>query len=521
MDPAIVSAFQSAPRAYLGDMITLPRDYRMPDLSLVRSQAAEVIQLARAPTPRQGETIDSLPPGLWYRYKLPRLFEFSYFCSVDDIPEDILPQCIWSLEWWIRALLEGSDEQLKPFTKCVERSHPQINLPLEALYHVRCSMETVKEHGGESDIFHTSPGLYISHAICLARARIDDVEAKTALSRIIQDITFDAGSGTIAHHVHAKVYLARVLRRLGEDDEAQELEAWLVRWFKKYPHKFKNDILVGMFTTDIDPAVDPVFTGLGGFKWLDHRKATLKTVMRHARYCQNCGAREPQVKLLKCLQCQHTLYCSKECQKMNWRYHKKYCKDATEQSKRIAEFEKIGASAAQQYRDWMDTRDNIMPGMIECFAHALGLAHDESRGRTHIVLQEVEYVPSMKSRLDRFRTTRVGVFKQEDAWKDVGSILRLDPGEAKMHIRDMLEAFDQRPMQEQVGSQTLIPIFNLVFSAKRSDGQAYLRMGMISRKELVLMQRRTDWRRDINVEGEPPTQFKLRGGKNPDAEFIF
>ncbi len=94
-----------------------------------------------------------------------------------------------------------------------------------------------------------------------------------------------------------------------------------------------------MFTTDIDPAVDPVFTGLGGLKWLNHRKATVKTIMRQSKNCCNCSASEAQVKLLKCLQCQHALYwsvlfssrirnsetialSSKECQKMNWPYHK-------------------------------------------------------------------------------------------------------------------------------------------------------------------------------------------------------
>ncbi len=125
-------------------------------------------------------------------------------------------------------------------------SHPQINQPLEALYHIRCSMEAAKERGGTSDLYNTNPcvsvilaasflylpffkrGLYISFAVCLARSRIDDVEAKTSLSRIIRDPTFDAGSGTTAHHVQAKVYLARVFRRLGEDSEAHKLyvESW-------------------------------------------------------------------------------------------------------------------------------------------------------------------------------------------------------------------------------------------------------------------------------------------------------
>ncbi len=147
------------------------------------------------------------------------------------------------------------------------------------------------------------------------------------LSRVMNDITFEASFRTIFHRVEAKVYLARVLQRLGEDNEAHKLhvhclwpllmlsdktfrEVWLVKWFKKHPHEFGDAVLVQMFTTDIEPAVDPVFMGLGGTKWLNHRKATAKTLMRQARNCRNCRACEPQVKLSLCSKCQHTYYWS-------------------------------------------------------------------------------------------------------------------------------------------------------------------------------------------------------------------
>ncbi len=67
-------------------------------------------------------------------------------------------------------------------------------------------------------------GLYELFAVCLARARTDDIEAKAVLSRIIRDPTFGTSeSVTNTLHVGAKVYLARVLRRLGEDSEAHKL----------------------------------------------------------------------------------------------------------------------------------------------------------------------------------------------------------------------------------------------------------------------------------------------------------
>ncbi|KAK0210123.1 hypothetical protein DFS33DRAFT_1378111 [Desarmillaria ectypa] len=554
MDLATSSASQNAaPRAYLNGF-NIPVDYKMPDLALVRSQAAQVTELVRAPIPprifvqnARGEAIGPLPPALWYSSKLPQLFQFSYFCSVDDVPEDILLQCIWSLEWTIRAFLEASDEQLKIFAYLAPQGQgggitteterylmlqncrskladhflkPQINQPLEALRHIRCSMEADKERSGKSDIFLIDPGLYASFAVCLARARIDDVEAKVALSRVMKDITLKAGSQTTTlHRVEAKVYLARVLRRLGEDGEAHKLEIWLIRWFKKHPHEFSDSVLVQMFTTDIEPAMDPVFTGLGGSKWLDHRKATLKTRIRATKSCRNCGAREPEVKLSQCFQCHHVFYCSKECQKMNWPYHKAYCKEADAYFKRIAELERTNAFAAQQCRDWVDYRENPRLETEECFAHALGLTRDASRGRTHIIYQEVEYVPSVKNRLDKFRTTGVGVFKLEDVWQDLESRMGLDPGEGKVYIREMLEEFDHRPGKGQVGEGP-IPIFNLMFSAT-NDVQVYIGISSISRKKVLFMRPRPDWRRDMNMTGEPPVHIKLGDGKTLDAEFIF
>ncbi|KAK0234386.1 hypothetical protein EDD85DRAFT_843609 [Armillaria nabsnona] len=549
MNLTTASASQNAPRAYLHGPFNIPMDYKIPDLSLVRSQAAKVTELMRAPVPPQifvqnarGEAVGPIPPALWYNDKLPQLFQFSYYCAVEDVPEDILSQCIWSLEWMIRAFLEASDEQLQIFHHLAPEGQgnglppeterylvlkncrsklahhflkPQINQPLEALRHIRCSMEADKERSGKSDIFLINPGLYFSFAICLARARVDDVEAKNALSRIIQDITFTAGSRTIFHHVEAKLYLARVLRRLGEDNEAQRLEIWLVRWFKKHPHEFSDTVLVQMFTADIEPAMDPVLTGLGGSQWLDHRKSTLKTEIRRTRTCRNCGVREPQVKLSQCVQCRYIFYCSKECQRMNWPYHK----EAAAYFKKIADLERISPFAAQQFRDWIDYRGNPRSETEECFVHALGLTRDASRGRTHIIYQEVEYLPSIKNQLDKFRTTGVGVFKLDDVWQDIESRMGLDPGEGKVYIREMLEEFDHGPGKGPV-DEAPIPMFNLMFSAT-NDVQVYLRNGSISRKKVAFMRPKPDWRQDVNMKGEPPVHIKLGNSKILDAEFIF
>ncbi|KAK0458675.1 uncharacterized protein EV420DRAFT_1643015 [Desarmillaria tabescens] len=166
------------------------------------------------------------------------------------------------------------------------------------------------------------------------------------------------------------------------------------------------------------------------------------------------------------------------------------------------------------------TKTNTRPDTTECLVPALGLVRDTSRGRTHIIYQEVEHVPSAKNPLDKFRSTRIGVFKQEDVWKDLESRLGPDSGDAKMHIREMLKEFDTGPGKERVGRKAHVPIFNLMFSSKNKV-DVYLRMCEITQRDLVLIRPKPDWRRFVNVKGEPSIHIQLCDGKIPDAEFIF
>ncbi|KAK0200212.1 hypothetical protein DFS33DRAFT_1359796 [Desarmillaria ectypa] len=94
----------------------------------------------------------------------------------------------------------------------------------------------------------------------------------------------------------------------------------------------------------------------------------------------------------------------------------------------------------------------------------------------------------------------------------------LDHGEGKVYIRKMLEEFDRGHKKRRV-EEAPIPIFHLMFSAK-NDVQVYFGIG-ISRKEVRFMRPRPDWRRSVNMKGEPPVHIALDDGKIPEAEFIF
>ncbi len=144
---------------------------------------------------------------------------------------------------------------------------------------------------------------------------------------------------------------------------------------------------------------------------------------------------------------------------------------------RLADLQRKNAYAARRFRDWMNYRENPRPETEECFAHALGLVRNGSRGRTHIIYQEVEYVPSVLDHLDQFRTTGVGVFKLEDVWQDIETRMGLDPGEGKVYIREMLEEFDHTSGQGRV-EEVFVPTFTLKFSPKDHD-QVYLTIGVL------------------------------------------
>jgi hypothetical protein len=51
------------------------------------------------------------------------------------------------------------------------------------------------------------------------------------------------------------------------------------------------------------------------------------------RKCDNCNKLESQGKLKKCAGCDRTMYCNEECQRSDWRSHKKECKEVQKEKK--------------------------------------------------------------------------------------------------------------------------------------------------------------------------------------------
>jgi hypothetical protein len=51
----------------------------------------------------------------------------------------------------------------------------------------------------------------------------------------------------------------------------------------------------------------------------------MRTNITHVNACENCGSTPENNKLFKCSRCVTTRYCSKECQRAHWKFHKRQC----------------------------------------------------------------------------------------------------------------------------------------------------------------------------------------------------
>ncbi|KAF8912663.1 hypothetical protein CPB85DRAFT_1434298 [Mucidula mucida] len=541
-------------RIYLDGLDRLPEHLKISDYSLIEADARAALDAMKKPVPKniqgrsdKGQDIGILHPGVVYITTHKHLFNFAYLCQTDDVPTEILPQVIWALEWNVLALVEAPVEQLRSIGHILPHQHgevarfaryfmtlnsrrklsahilkPEVDRPIEALRHMRAAIQADGEQatriGKPTDTWQGNPGLHIDYVVALARSRTDDAEAKVALSRIINEplknSQFASSHGAYSN-VAARFYLARVLRRLGDIEEAQKLESWLVTWFKKNPMKIVGKTLRMWFSTDCDPSTDPVYTRLGGDEWLKGRTTTFKTAQRQTRTCRQCSASEPSITVFQCSRCKYIFYCSPECQRAHWPYHKEMCKERAESLKKVAEQRKVDPKAAKRGEDWIKWRDSNHPANNVCPMHALGLKRDPSRGATHIFVKMVEHVPSAEDVLNRFVVVQAGVFKISDVQPDIEGILGLNKNELPEFMAEISAEFDAGPGKhnDRVG------FFDLMFSLQPGV-QAYIGYMGIAKTRLAHVPYDPDWRAMMNKKGDPPEPIMFVSGKK-DAEHDF
>ncbi|KAJ7604675.1 hypothetical protein DFH06DRAFT_1020672, partial [Mycena polygramma] len=298
-------------------------------------------------------------------------------------------------------------------------------------------------------------------------------------------------------------FLSRALRNIGADDEAETHEKWLINWFRKNPRVLRAKNLEYFL---LPPG--PILEGLGGEAWLETRTRTFKSDQRHLKACRGCGAREPVIKLMQCNNCKYIYYCSKECQRADWKVHKLSFLDrvaAQQKIERMRLADPDGAKRAEDWSLWCNSNHyTTQIGMI----HASGLHRDPQRGRTHIVFKYVEYVPTATKLTHKFHVTLCGVFRIENVLRDIEGIMNLNRDEGQEYVDSILHKPDGQPGK--------VSFITLSFG----DGiTSWLASGATTVLTLREIPHDPEWRSRMN-NGAPPGQLNLLSGAR-DVEHTF
>ncbi|KAL0064242.1 hypothetical protein AAF712_008827 [Marasmius tenuissimus] len=453
---------------------------RLPSLTEVRNEADLARKMMSEPPPTDcygmeetGESLGILHPSIAYHVMLPKTYVFSYFCHEDDVPEDLRVICLWALQHKVRAVVEGSDKQLRrilampegkvlPDARVVMESQsrvkaiahllsPQINIPEQALPHVEALLRIDESQGSDSrpnDAFLRNPNqyrnLYTVYGTILARTKTRNERAKLVLERILNDID-KVGERPKAMFIQVRLYLSRVLRRMGELEEAKKHETYLITWFRKNPHKTPEKYLRDWFETET--TADPVLEGLGGMNWFKRK---------------------------------------------NHPYHKASCATSAVNIKRAKDLKATAPDVAKCIEDWRlystSGHDDVST------SHALGLRHDSNRGKDLILIKKVEYVPQGgRDVLDRFRVVAAGVFRIRDVLRDIERLLSYSEGTGDALIKEMREEFENGPGR----GGTTYPFFTFLISDDVRI-ENHLGAGGIGQARLRSFDYDPEWRKLLN-----------------------
>ncbi|KAK7059745.1 MYND-type domain-containing protein [Favolaschia claudopus] len=526
------------PRAHL-DGINLPKDFPVPTLKQVREDAVEAKQMQQHPeeyedivfmfppgSPANQETLPKhLKLGLVFNNLLPGLFKFSYFVAEGDVPEDVVSDCIWALSLFIRVMEECSENVLRAAGHVkknndfkMSRYITLINARAKIVSHLIKSKRVEEavpyakaivdeEYSRGADAWLENPMPFMVYGETLLLSRLDDHEAVKMLRRAMLGVESDkwpADSRGVSSQVKGRALLARALRNVGADEEAGPHEKFLVNWFRKHPRTMDETSMRRLLLPE-----GPVLRELGGETWLDNRKQTSKTEQRLTKLCRTCGAREPLVTLMRCNNCKYTYYCSRECQRANWKLHNERAQ-ILDKIERMSLTDPDGAKRAADWSQWCNANhDANQFGLV----HALGLHQDPERGRTHIVIKYVEYVPTATKLKHKFSVVSCGVFLIKDVLRDIEVAMNLDPGEGEEYIDSVVREVRERP-----GEDGRKRIQFIDFSL--GDGiSPWLGGGATTIEAIRAHPYNPDWRKLFNV-GAPPSPMKLVSGAK-DVEHVF
>ncbi|OBZ66306.1 hypothetical protein A0H81_13875 [Grifola frondosa] len=371
-------------------------------------------------------------PIAWFD-RLPRLFKWAWWVREYD-------DAIFALEMGLRALNEcteaelskshiyqsGKDAaQMKPFmtynllTKLHRHlCHPHINRPAEAVQYLK-ALVALHEKNVSNEPWLIDPELYCSYGDALVGSGAFTAETKEVLEHALQatDVVRKQNDDMSIFVLRVRTNLSFVLEQLDVEPELQkEHTEWTTKFLRNNPTYIRDEYLRHLLARPNLPE-HPVLRALGGMDRLEKRRFNSRADARIIKMCATCTVRSMQKPLFLCSRCHDTYYCSRECQKSHWKVHKLVCEGNLRAKKEADRLSKIEPKIGQLLNDWKIWLELPKNAVDEAQASALKLQQDPSRGRTHIVFREVEYVSSAKDPRRKFKITRCGVFRVADVLK--------------------------------------------------------------------------------------------------------
>ncbi|KZV62385.1 hypothetical protein PENSPDRAFT_249870 [Peniophora sp. CONT] len=233
---------------------------------------------------------------------------------------------------------------------------PDINRPKEAAYYLKASMDAQRaEFPHKFDHWLMNPHVWASYgeALCLSE---DYREAKVALERALTGCEVGSQPALAGCILRCHINLSLTLKALKVEATAQkEHRDWAATHLRKTPTRLITKAALNQIMHPPGGRVHPVLEALGGESWFDKLDSrdvlSLKEEERSIKLCRQCGIRDIQKSLFRCSRCQYMYYCSKACQKANWKAHKEGCTDRYNAIKKLEKLKKEDPSAAQRHAD--------------------------------------------------------------------------------------------------------------------------------------------------------------------------
>ncbi|KAL8279589.1 hypothetical protein RQP46_007902 [Phenoliferia psychrophenolica] len=262
------------------------------------------------------------------------------------------------------------------------------------------------QHGTNNPL--TDPELFIYAGVSCECAATTKKEHKKA-EKILKDIF--AKSAAIAsigpkNVLWGKAALERAIRAQGKEQEADAEEDKLVAHLKgvrgKFTHAGLRDLLLAPGTTS-----NNLLSRLGvpeAGVAAPEKKVTVKAASKAHDRCQKCfdvGLNGP---LKLCAVCRTVSYCSRECQKADWKEHKAHCKTMTDLAAKLEEVSLVKETRNElsMFEDLTTWCRLMREATTQACLSAFDLTTTRSKISTHILVVTCHWNGLAKKEVDYY-----------------------------------------------------------------------------------------------------------------------